>query len=94
MHVQHKTTIHAQCPENDGWDYYEVVVETSKIIPVESITSAFDEVRGQKMYQEELTDRLALGVSQCIADRVDVKITTRGTHGPHATEVTCVEIPE
>ena len=80
MIATHRTTVHSRCPENDGWDYYEVLVETDRTIKVEDIEAAINEVRGRRMYQEDLTKHLATVIG--------AKITITGAHGNFHTKVT------
>lgn len=58
MTTIHKTTIHATCPLG-CWDYYDVEYSPIEFMTVEDFQLACDEVRGQEMYQEKLTELLA-----------------------------------
>ena len=80
MNVNHITTIHATCPLG-CWDYYRVTYEPAEFVTVEDFQESCDVVRGKKMYQEELTNRL-------LAILPAGKITTVGMHGSN-TQTTC-----
>jgi|GEM_PF-6053535 len=56
-------TIHAQCPVDDSWDYYSVVITSKHEIRCETITEALNQVRGRKLTQEN--------VAQSIDQRLD-----------------------
>jgi len=90
MRITHTTKTHARCPENDGWDYYDVTIELSEEIAlataqdvtvelVENIERVIESLRGKKLYQEDIT--------QSLAQALRAKVTTCGRHGSFETVV-------
>ena len=82
MIARHKMTVHAQCPVDPRTtDYYSVVFEREKLLHVELLRMFLDEVRGEALYQEDLTQHLA--------NKACCRVTTVGLHGTTETTVTC-----
>ena len=80
---RHTTTIHARCPFVPVWDYYTVEFTTDKIVQCEVLEEACDTVRGAKIPQEEICERL----KSAVPNHTSVKVT--GRHGANClTEVT------
>ena len=77
----HKTQVHARCPHQPVWDYYEVRVRTSGILRCEDFQSACDELRGQTLIQEDLTTKPAQLISQVMAFNYEFEVEVRGCHG-------------
>lgn len=84
----HKTIVHAKCPINGEWDYYDVSVETDVFIAAEEVQEACNSVRGSEMTQEDLTARLHHLLTEPETEsRVTVRV--EGRHGQNTSTV-CV----
>lgn len=81
----HRTTIVGQCPHG-GDDIYKAEFITGKyeFVAVERIQEEIDKLTQAPIYQETLT--------QLLANRLDCKVKTYGTHGKFETE--CEADPE
>jgi hypothetical protein len=78
MLVTHECKFARRCPVNNGFDIYDLRVETSGLLKVEDILAAIDALPEQ-IFQEEITERLA----QALA----AKVTTTGYHSGVKTTV-------
>lgn len=76
----HKTLIHAKCPLNGEWDYYDVIVETYTFLAAERFQEACNCVRGCEMTQEAITAQLHRILS--------IAVKVEGRHGQN-TETAC-----
>lgn len=81
MRVTHTLQITAVCPVDDKSDVYECVVTARRVIPVEDILKAADEVKGMKVYQEDLCQELHR--------RLACEVRLTGYHSGVRTEVVC-----
>jgi GTP cyclohydrolase I len=81
--TRHELEIRATCPVDGSEDVYECVVETARIVPVETILDEVKIATKHPLYQEELTRKLA--------DALCTKVTTVGTHSNVRT--TCEALP-
>lgn len=81
MKIAHVENVHAVCPQEPVFDYYEVRFETDAVVPVERIREALLKIAGETLYQEELTQQLA--------NRTRCVVTTTGLHRTTRTTVTC-----
>ncbi len=79
MIVRHHLRVTAVCPVDGLPDVYEATVETSRVIRVEDILAAADQLRTERIYQEDLTVRLARALG--------AQVTTIGWHSGIRTEV-------
>ena len=72
MITTHELTAKCTCPVDDGPDSYAVTVETQVDIAVEDILAATATLKGEKIFQEEFTRRLAR--------QLGAAVTTVGYH--------------
>jgi NADPH-dependent 7-cyano-7-deazaguanine reductase QueF len=79
--VKHSLTITAACPVDGKPDHYEAVVECSRVLKVEDILAAVETLKGQKIFQEQLTQELARAIG--------AKVTTTGYHSGVKTVCEC-----
>lgn len=84
MNVTHSFPLAAKCPSGlTVQDVYEVQVVTDRMIAVEDILAAADELaNGEPIYQEDLTAALA--------DRIGATVRTIGAHGVVTTTAEAV----
>jgi hypothetical protein len=80
MITTHRFTATCSCPVDGLPDVYRVTVTTSRILPVEEILAAIQEIGRERIYQEEFTARLAR--------RLAAAVETAGHHS--GIETTCV----
>jgi len=71
----YKTVLHAKCPINGEWDYYELKIETEDFIKCEDLEKIANGFRGCLMTQEDIADRLASRFG------ANCKIVLVGNHG-------------
>lgn len=59
--MQNKYTLRvvALCPKDHGLDVYETEITSAELIECERINEAVNRLKGEKIFQEALTDRLA-----------------------------------
>jgi NADPH-dependent 7-cyano-7-deazaguanine reductase QueF len=79
--VKHSLTITASCPVDGKPDHYEAVIECSRVLKVEDILAAVETLKGQKIFQEQLTQELARAIG--------AKVTTTGYHSGVKTVCEC-----
>lgn len=81
MITRHEFHLDGMCPVDESTDRYDVVVVTSRLIPVEMVLKVAREVAANEpAYQEEITRE--------IANRLGgVKVTTVGVHS--GVKTTC-----
>jgi heterodisulfide reductase subunit C len=79
--AEHYFEVVAVCPVDDRTDWYECIVRTRRVIPVEDILAAAESMRGRKVYQEELTADLCRKLS--------AEVETVGHHSGVKTRVVC-----
>ena len=80
---KHTTTIHARCPYQPVWDYYQVEFTSEEFVQCEELEAAADFVRGMKTTQEDVADRLRMHLKS----HVSIKVV--GRHGANClTEIT------
>lgn len=80
MITRHELKMSAICPVDQTTDVYDVVIETTFVLPVEDICEAIKKMASRKEYQENLTRELATNL-RC-------KVTTTGYHS--GVKTTCV----
>lgn len=69
----------AACPVDDKPDYYDAKFEAQATIPVEDILKAVEVYKTEKVFQEEITARLAR--------LLNCRVTTVGYHSGVKTTV-------
>ena len=74
----HKTIIHAKCPINGLWDYYDVILTTPCFIKAEDVDAAANKVRGFIRTQEEIAEDLFKEFDLRLGD---FTLTVSGRHG-------------
>lgn len=80
MHVTYTAKFHARCPVDDRvTDVYTVTIEADEMIKVEDLLAVLNEYRSKAMFQEEITQDLAMRFAEC------GKVTTSGTHSDVVT---------
>jgi hypothetical protein len=78
MKTKHKTVIHSACPVNGMIDEYGATFYVKgRVLPVEDIQAAIDELTVTPIFQEELTMQLA--------KRLQCSVVTIGTHSGFET---------
>jgi hypothetical protein len=78
MKTKHKTVIHSVCPVNGMIDEYGATFYVKgRVLPVEDIQAAIDELTVTPIFQEELTLQLAR--------RLQCSVMTVGTHSGFET---------
>lgn len=84
MKTVHTTTIVGSCPAGCA-DFYEAEFHTEdRLVRVEEIQAEIDRAVERPCFQEDLTQRLA--------DRLGIRVVTRGVHGKFRT--TCEAVPK
>lgn len=84
MLATHISTIHARCPVDNRWDYYQVEVQTNQLLNVEEFERVLNQARGTTAYQESL----AKWISAHLPPFTTVKLT--GVHGQQTKTVVIV----
>lgn len=80
MKATHVLSAIAPCPSGlQEHDYYRIEVEADRMIRVEEIEAAVDELTTEPVFQEDLTEALA--------DRLGAVVRTLGKHNKTLTEV-------
>jgi hypothetical protein len=79
MKVTHELRFTSRCPVDDAEDEYHVIVETNRIVKVEDILRAIEELP-EPAFQEQLTSELCKRLKFC-------KVTTIGYHS--GVKTTC-----
>jgi hypothetical protein len=80
MKVRHEFIAWGLCPEDEAPDRYEIIVETTKLLLVESIKKQTMQLLSVPIYQEDFTEKLA--------SQIGASITTICTHSEVKT--TCI----
>jgi GTP cyclohydrolase I len=78
MQTIHRTTIVGKCPHGCPDLYAAEFHVEDRVIMVEDIQAAIDDLTREPVYQEALT--------QALADRLSCVVETRGVHGRFLTE--------
>lgn len=81
MMVEHALEAVAICPVDGLPDVYALSVRTSRAIKVEDILAAVAKLSGERLFQEELTQRLHRELA--------CQVETIGHHSGVRTKVTC-----
>lgn len=81
MLVRHYMTVTASCPVDEKPDHYEAIVECARVVKVEDILAAVERLKGQPIFQEQLTQELARSLG--------AKVTTTGYHSGVKTICEC-----
>ena len=80
---KHTITIHARCPYQPVWDYYEATFTSRRFIQCEELEAAAEDVRGANTTQEGIASRLR----EILPSHVSIKVV--GRHGANClTEIT------
>jgi hypothetical protein len=79
MITRHEFRLVGTCPQDNGPDHYEVMVETGVVSPVETIIAKAQLIATERIFQEALTERLARNLS--------ARVTTIGHHS--GVKTTC-----
>jgi hypothetical protein len=82
VHVIHQLKFARRCPVNNGFDIYELRVETGELLKVEDILAAV-EALPEREFQETLTKQLAQALKAVV--------TTVGEHS--GVRTTCFASP-
>lgn len=85
MKVEHTLTMQAKCPANEATDVYDVTFRMDKILQVEILIGHVGQMRGVKLFQEEIT--------QSLADRFECEVESVGMHSGVKTRVVCQPQP-
>lgn len=72
------------CPVDDRPDVYEMQVVSRRVIPVEEIMKAVADAKSDKLYQEDLCQKLHRRINACV--------TLIGWHSGVRTISTCGEL--
>jgi NADPH-dependent 7-cyano-7-deazaguanine reductase QueF len=81
MHVEHTIPMHAVCPFNGEWDYYDVKFIGGEVVDVHILDKILDRFRGELITQEGLAQRIAL------ASPPGFEIVVTGKHGQRCDTV-------
>jgi len=79
MKVRHFLLVRSVCPVDKLPDVYETIVETTSVLPVETIIEVAQSFAERELYQEDLTSEMAR--------RLGATVTTTGWHSGVRTEV-------
>lgn len=85
MRVEHTLEVTALCPVDGLPDVYALTVRAARVVKVEDILAAAAQFAGEKLFQEELTQR----VHRSLACEVE----TVGHHSGVRTRVVCGASP-
>lgn len=83
MHVTHTLEITAICPVDDKADVYECIVIARRVIAIEDILKAVEDVKTMKAYQETICQELHR--------RLACEVRLVGYHSGVLTDVVCGE---
>ena len=78
--VKHSAIIHARCPLQPTWDYYDVTIIPMSFLDVRDLECILDEVRGKEMTQEDIAVALAAVLPNCT-----IQITGKHTANTNTT---------
>jgi hypothetical protein len=78
MNVKHELTIYGKCPVDESMDRYEITIETNRIVMVEDILNAAQDLPSP-VFQEIAT--------MFLAQRLGCRVTTVGYHS--GVKTTC-----
>lgn len=81
IEVKHKFTVHAKCPVNGDDDYYDCTITVYRTLPVERINEVILELTQEPIFQEDLTEELAM--------RLEASVVSEGSHGNVLTRCEC-----
>lgn len=81
--VEHEISISGICPVTGGRDCYSAKIRVRRIVKVEDIIAAMDNLPKQPMYQEDLTAHIAI--------ILEAEVETIGHHSGIRTKVICGE---
>lgn len=81
MQVTHSLQITAICPVDDKPDVYECVITAKRVIKVEDILAATNEIKTMKAYQED--------ICQALHRKLACEVRLVGHHSGVRTEVVC-----
>lgn len=79
MKCRYETRMRALCPITNGFDFYDVIVESDELIVIEKLQPTIDE-HARKAFQEEITVQLAKALN--------ATVTTIGYHSGIKTTCT------
>lgn len=80
------TTIHARCPFQPVWDYYEATLETGAMVQVEDYEACCECVRGNEQSQEDIGTALQ-GIIRAKFPNLIFSLTITGQHGTNCKTV-------
>ena len=80
------TTIHIRCPFQPVWDYYEVELQSSKMVQCEIFEECCDEARGETLTQEKTADFIREAIRERFPDLI-FNLTVTGRHGANCKTV-------
>lgn len=81
MKVEHTLEVVARCPVDEQPDVYTLTVRSSRVVKVEDILSAAATLATEKLFQEELTQRMHRALA--------CEVETVGYHSGVRTRVVC-----
>jgi GTP cyclohydrolase I len=81
MRVEHRFQTSVRCPVNGARNCYAVAVRTDRLVMVEDILAAADQLAKGPSYQEDFTRQLA--------EVLNCQVETRGVHSAVETTVVC-----
>lgn len=81
MKIQHWLTVTSKCPVQDRLNSYRLKVTTDRLVMIEDILKACEELTKEAMCQETLT--------QSLCDRIACAVTSYGWHSGVHTVCEC-----
>ena len=81
MKVEHTVEVVALCPVDGLPDVYTLTVRAARVVKVEDILAAVGQVRAERLFQEEVTQRLHRELA--------CEVETIGYHSGVRTRVVC-----
>lgn len=85
MLVHHTLTAPSLCPINGARDVYEVTLQLTELVPVETILAKVADFATLRIYQEDLT--------QALADAFNCTVESVGFHSGVTTRCICHALP-
>lgn len=80
------TTIHIRCPFQLVWDYYEVELQSGKMVQCEVFEACCDQVRGMTTTQEDTAEFIRNFIRLEIPGLI-FSVTVTGRHGANCKTV-------
>lgn len=88
---RHETIIHAKCPFNQEWDYYDLIISCDTLLKCEDLQDICNTVRGNSMSQESLSELLFSEFLKIVNGNFELLLV--GKHGQNS-KLTCHLISE